>query len=879
MKKPKNGYKPHISQLEFIIGHNAGRFIRGVLRVQATRTGRAYVSHNLTYRDLFKASGARPLPEGFSKELLDEKAPDVLIEGRPDRNRALHGDEVGIQIKHFSEWQESTDKFDDAEVPTPPSGQNNLINAAGEVVYVISNERGRSFVCTLKRNPSKNDTGNSSPSPADSDSVTINKSETFVRAVPIDNKYPWILINTKNMEMFNTVQSEDSSITFDTKTYYKVRITSWHVHTMLPLGEVISSIGKAGNYDSEETAALDQLSLSRHLEPHPQDVEDEAAKLAAKHDQELKCSIYKDRMDMRSECVFTIDPVTARDFDDAIHIKSVDYQGKACYEIGVHIADVSHFVKPGSLIDEEARWRTTTLYMPLRALPMLPRVLCDKVCSLRPEEDKFTFSVFLVVDETGNVRKCFQAKTIIRSKFRFSYEDADTILQSSFSTDEPLETSYKRGCQNAPSMESVLEAARIRFKESTGEDMEEPDIRITNKEWTELCGKITMLENLTQRMRSRRFEGGSVALMKVDIRNHFENKFPTGLAFEKSSTSHELIEELMLLANTEVAKKIKYDKLFSRYAILRRHPAPSKLSSLEKFISKVGISHDLSSSLGVMRTIINLVKEADISTAFAFCFLFLRTIKAAEYFVYGSGGNTNHFALHMEEYTHFTSPIRRYADLMVHRCVAACLRVDMTGEELASIKSPENDDLCSVINEKRLAAQDAGKVCQESMFALYLTTVKTFFNTIGIILLIQDKGPVVYLPNLGREFRMWYDAEDNKKNFEDQEISPSIKQQVKFPKRAFSNQGQATFVWDKDGEESSFSYGPFEKLVVSVLPKSTTPATTYIVAVDPLSEAYREIMEKEGGNSPKTEGGELPPYVVSEAISIVRGGPNVAVAR
>lgn len=384
-------------------------------------------------------------------------------------------------------------------------------------------------------------------------------------------------------------------------------ITEWPKDASSPFGEIVDVLGKVGDADTEAYSILAQFDL-----PHkfPERVEQEASKIALTIDN----TELKKRKDYRKVTTFTIDPVDAKDFDDALSFKKLD---NGNYEVGVHIADVTHYVRSGDLIDQEAIQRATSVYLVDRVVPMLPEVLSNGVCSLRPNEDKLTFASIFEITPDAKIVNTWIGRTIIHSDRRFAYEEVQDILET-----------------------------------NEGEFVEE----------------LTILNNLAKATRKERLDAGSIAFDKVEVRFRLdEQKKPAGVYFKIQKDAHKLIEEFMLLANKAVAEKIAIPPKgeSAKTFIYRIHdkPNPEKLLAFAEFIKTFGYkfnanTENIADSMNQLLMEIQGEREENMIEHLA-----IRTMAKAVY----STQNIGHYGLGFKNYTHFTSPIRRYPDMMVHR--------------------------------------------------------------------------------------------------------------------------------------------------------------------------------------------------------------------
>lgn len=388
-----------------------------------------------------------------------------------------------------------------------------------------------------------------------------------------------------------------------------VELLEWQDKEDSPTGKIIEVLGDPGENETEIHAILSDYGLPYEF---PYYVENEAQKLDTRISEE---EISK-RRDMRTITTFTIDPVDAKDFDDALSIEKLD---NGNWEIGIHIADVSHYVKPGTLLDKEAYERSTSVYLVDRVVPMLPEVLSNNVCSLRPNEDKYTFSALFELDEKAMVKKQWFGRTVIHSDRRFTYEEAQEIIEG------------KKG------------------------DFEE---------------EIHILNNLAKLLREDRMKKGAISFDKIEVKfNLDENKNPVGVYFKIGKDSNHLIEEFMLLANKKVSEFVSTNKKGNPTDItfiyrIHEDPDPIKLLSLKQFVNTLGYDINITNKKKTYQSINKLLTEVKgkgeenmIET------LAIRTMSKAKY----STENVGHYGLAFDYYSHFTSPIRRYPDVIAHR--------------------------------------------------------------------------------------------------------------------------------------------------------------------------------------------------------------------
>ncbi len=421
-----------------------------------------------------------------------------------------------------------------------------------------------------------------------------------------------------------------------------MKVIEWPDKAKNPIGQVLDILGKTGENNAEMHAILAEFGLPY---VYPKEVEKAADKIPDEIPEEEMAR----REDFRKITTFTIDPKDAKDFDDALSIRPLT---AGWWEVGVHIADVTYYVKEGGLIDREGEKRATSVYLVDRTIPMLPERLSNFLCSLRPHEDKLTYSVIFEINEKGEVRKSRVGRTVTHSDRRFTYEEAQEIIES-----------------------------------GKGDFTEE----------------ILILDKIAKALRQQRFKAGAINFDRYEVRFELDEKGkPTGVYFKESKDANKLIEEFMLLANKTVAEKVgkvprgKKAKTF----VYRIHdlPDPEKLDNLAQFIARFGYKlrtsgskTDVSKSINHLLDDIQGKKEENLIETVS-----IRAMQKARYSVH----NIGHYGLAFEYYTHFTSPIRRYPDMLVHRLLTRY------AEGGRSVSAQKYEDLCDhSSNMEQTAAQ------------------------------------------------------------------------------------------------------------------------------------------------------------------------------
>lgn len=452
-----------------------------------------------------------------------------------------------------------------------------------------------------------------------------------------------------------------------------VKITEWPEHAKNPIGKVVDILGQSGDNTTEMHAILAEYGLPY---AYPKSVEDEAEKI----DPGITAEEIRQREDLREVTTFTIDPRDAKDFDDAISIRKTD---DGLWEVGVHIADVSHYVKEGSIIDKEAVKRATSVYLVDRTIPMLPERLCNFICSLRPNEEKLTYSAVFKLDDKAVVKDWHLAHTVIKSDRRFTYEEVQKVLED-----------HK---------EASPEDYKMPGDHAADPNFNGPDVLPAEHFATEL---IT-LNRLAKQLRARRFEHGSINFDRSEVRFDIDDKGkPIGVYLKVAKDANKLVEEFMLLANRTVAESVGKQPKNKKPKTLpyRVHDLPDqdKLINLTEFIVKFGYKlkptgskEEVAKGLNKLLTDIQGKKEQNLIETVS-----LRAMMKARY----STHNIGHYGLAFDYYTHFTSPIRRYPDVMVHRLLT---RYADGGRSASQDKYEELCEHCSAMEQLAASAERA----------------------------------------------------------------------------------------------------------------------------------------------------------------------------
>ncbi|PDH45966.1 MAG: ribonuclease R [Flavobacteriales bacterium MED-G15] len=516
--------------------------------------------------------------------------------------------------------------------------------------------------------------------------VLERKQQNFIGI--LDRKKEFGFVNTRGNKMYTDFFIEATELKdFNDGEKVVVEFKEWPKRASSPFGKIKKSLGHPGELNTEMHAIMFDYGFPEEFPSHVE-----------KFTQKLNTSIEENeiarRRDFRNKTTFTIDPVTAKDFDDAISFFPLP-DNKT--EIGIHIADVSHYVQPNSVLDEEAYDRATSVYLVDRVVPMLPEMLSNGVCSLRPREEKYTFSAVFVVDENMQIEKEWFGKTVIFSDHRFSYDEVQFILD-------------------------------------TEDNKVNAEVSLTDKSYTvseEIFSALIKLDVFAKKLRKTRMSKGALSFDRVEVKFNLDSQDnPESIYFKSSKDAHKLVEEFMLLANRRVAEFIGKQKPKKPF-VYRVHDLPDedKLINLKNIASNLGYQLNLESK-NINGSLNNLLQESNgkreqqlIDT------LTIRSMSKAVY----TTENIGHYGLAFEHYTHFTSPIRRYPDVLVHRLVASYMnehnQINPKALEEACIHSSNREQLATK------AERDSIKYMQVKFME---DKIDQSFN--GVISGVTDRG-------------------------------------------------------------------------------------------------------------------------------------------
>lgn len=632
----KQVFEPYMTLEEVSHGLKRGELIQGTLRINPKKYHEAFI----------------PSPDDTW---------DIFLDGIVARNRALNGDSVVVQILPREQWKvvrsdtdcegaseseiqrdhmavkaqkkpeqlsrpdgtvgdQSSDQDELLSKPrrvtntdpstTGPNGER--LQKTAKVVYIEEKKHSRAAMGFLKFLPDKR----------------------FAMFSPVDHRVPRI-----NVPLTDCPQDFSSRPGDYTNTLFICRITNWAADNNFAEGRLAKTLGQAGEIEPETEGILMEYEVDFS------EFSDEVLDCLPKT---LPWSIppeeMRKRRDLRKECIFTIDPATARDLDDALSCKQLP---DGNFEVGVHIADVSYFVEEGNALDLTASKRATSVYLVQKVIPMLPRLLCEELCSLNPLSDRLTFSVIWKITPEGKILSEWFGRSVIRSCVKLSYDHAQSMIE-------------------AP--EKLFSA-----EELPPVDPEHPI--------DEIHRAVLNLHAIAKNLRAQRFSGGALRLdqMKLSFTLDKETMMPQGCYVYEYRDSNKLVEEFMLLANIATAHHIY--KSFPQLALLRCHPPPKTrmVEELQELCDQLGIDVDLSSAGALHKSLNTILGNDEYSSARkeVLTHMCSRPMQMALYFCAGvvkEEVNFKHYALNVPLYTHFTSPIRRYPDIIVHRLLASSLR-------------------------------------------------------------------------------------------------------------------------------------------------------------------------------------------------------------
>nr|CAJ2476172.1 unnamed protein product [Leishmania braziliensis] len=598
----------------------------------------------------------------------------ILIQGRANMNRAIHDDIVAVQLLPVSSWRGPKGSAPLSESVSEDDAIAARFSPAGKVVGLLSSNR-RPFCGSLDE--------------TELERVKANKSgNVSILFQPKNNRIPRIRISTRHVQ---DLMDKRLSVVID----------DWPLYSSFPVGHYVEVLGKIGDRDTEATVILLENDVPHY--DFSEAVHDCLPKgqWAVTKDEEAK------RLDLRDLCIVSVDPLGCRDIDDALHCRAVNGNH---LEVGVHIADVTHFLPVGTAMDEEAAKRSTSVYLVDRRINMLPQLLTENLCSLVEAEDRYAFSILWEFDENLNVVRDWFGKTIIRSRGALYYGDAQRMI------DNPADTS---------------------------------DIAVSLRE----------LMRLSKHFKAQREKDGALFLASKEFKFKVDNEHvnPTDMQMYQTFEANSMIEEWMLYANAAVATKV-YES-YPQWALLRRHerPAEGAFDTLnDALFGKLHVRLDDTTSLTLNTSLDKCEDPRDPYFNRLIRILTTRCLRQAQYF--SSGGIPKdefcHFGLAMPIYTHFTSPIRRYADVIVHRQLAAAIGVASVSEE--QMNAGRMKTIAENLNYRHEQAQRAGRDSQNLFTGFYLRNFEDgkIPDEEGYVVRVSETHVFVLVPKYGQESRI-----------------------------------------------------------------------------------------------------------------------------
>ncbi|CCD71518.1 DIS3-like exonuclease 2 [Caenorhabditis elegans] len=739
---PRKIFTEYISKEETDAGIEDGSMFKGVLRINPKNYQECFLDH----------------PKGTNH-------PDVLVLGQ-DRNRAMQGDVVAVKIKPKEDW---------------------LVNYVEYVKWWAEHKKGdRNSGKTDNNSPNKTekrclrneiqDNGVTSDEVPDSCLITIgaivhilekkhfrvaagklqlmpNSANPNVLFVATDSRVPRILIPKSDVDKEFFSRPKDFE-----RFLYTAKITDWRAESVYADGRLVKLLGMSGEIDTETERIVYEHQID-HREFSDECLE--SLPITTAENWKVPDAEFEYRRDFRSDIVFTIDPKTARDLDDALHAKHIDDcdgKGTPGLEIGVHIADVTFFLKEGTELDKWASERGNSTYLSQTVIPMLPRILCEQLCSLNPGVDRLSFSTVFKMSYEAELYDVWFGRSVIRSRVKLAYEHAQDFIENP-------------------------------EKDFTCDEL--PDISDGNTPF-EIKEKTLMLHRIAQVLRQKREDSGALRIELPRLKFALdEDKKPQGVSIYEIKDSNKLVEEFMLLANMEVAKKIAEN--FPEHALLRNHPPPKEkmIKDVAEQCARIGFPLDGRTS-GLLSTSLRKYQgksRLDMCIRQVISSLTIKPMQQAKYFCTFEMPLSfyHHFALNVDHYTHFTSPIRRYPDVIVHRQLAAALGYNERSERVPE----EIQEICTRCNDTKLASKEASDESAMLYFGVFIHQtgpMKCQAVVLGVMdlsfdVLIVEYGVVkrVYVDKMKRDFNkstekltIYWPADPNAESGNREEFSSSI---------------------------------------------------------------------------------------------------------
>uniref|UniRef100_A0A8C9RNY7 DIS3-like exonuclease 2 n=1 Tax=Scleropages formosus TaxID=113540 RepID=A0A8C9RNY7_SCLFO len=695
--KKKQVFEAYMSSEEVSAGLKRGELIQGPLRINPKKYHEAFI----------------PSPDGTR---------DLFLDGVAARNRALNGDIVVVKVLPRDQWKVMKSDTDGEGSSEQESGTDRAGAPAGSKVTCSSAD----VIVEAQYSDGEEEQTHTDALATRVEKMnikTLGSTSNFLEPQNVADKFlqrtakvVYIMeqkhsraatgflrfLSDKNFAMFSpmdhrvprvNVPLADCPEDFPTRpgdytnTLFVCRITDWPDDSTFAEGQLLKSLGMAGEIEPETEGILTDYDVDFS------DFSDEVLQCLP---QDLPWIISPEellkRRDLREECIFTIDPSTARDLDDALSCRLLP---DGNFEVGVHIADVSYFVQEGSALDLIASRRATSVYLVQKVIPMLPRLLCEELCSLNPMTDRLTFSVIWKLTPEGKILSEWFGRSMIRSCVKLSYDHAQSMIDS---PDTLLDPKVLPPCDPKHPVDEIHRA-------------------------------VVDLHRLAQKLRAQRFQGGALRLdqLKLAFTLDRETGMPQGCYIYQYRDSNKLVEEFMLLANMAVAHQVY--RSFPQQALLRRHPPPQAklVDDLMEFCDQMGLNLDFSSAGALHRSLHETLGMDEYSSARkeVLTHMCSRPMQMAVYYCTGvlkEEALFRHYALNVPFYTHFTSPIRRYADVLVHRLLATSLAC---GPHLG-LESDDIQKQASHCNDKKTASKRVQELSCELFFSVFVKVTAHF---------------------------------------------------------------------------------------------------------------------------------------------------------
>ncbi|KAF6129713.1 DIS3 like exosome 3'-5' exoribonuclease [Phyllostomus discolor] len=672
-------YPEHLPLEVLEAGIKSGRYVQGILKVN---------KHRAQIEAFVRLQGASSKDAGLVS--------DILIHGMKARNRSIHGDVVVVELLPKNEWKGRTTALCENDSEDKATGESpSEPMPTGRVVGILQ-KNWRDYVVTF---------------PSREEVQSQGKNAQKILVTPWDYRIPKIRISTQQAEAL-----QDFRVV--------VRIDSWESTSVYPNGHFVRVLGRIGDLEGEISTILVENSISvapfseAQMCEMPVNTPEKPWKVSPEEERE--------RRDLRkTHLVFSIDPKGCEDVDDTLSVRTLN---NGDLELGVHIADVTHFVKPNSCIDIEARTRATTYYLADRRYDMLPSILSADLCSLLGGVDRYAVSVMWELDKTSyEIKKVWYGRTIIRSAYKLFYEAAQELLDGNFNIIDDI-----------PEFRDLDETSRQAKLE-------------------ELVWAIGKLTDIARHVRAKRDLCGALELEGVEVRVQLdEQKNIHDLIPKQPLEVHETVAECMILANHWVAKKIW--ESFPHGALLRQHPPPHQefFSELRECAKAKGFFIDTRSNKTLADSLDNANDPDDPIVNTLLRSMATQAMSNALYFSTGSCAEEefHHYGLALDKYTHFTSPIRRYSDIIVHRLLMAAISKDKKMEIKENLFSNKDlEELCRHINNRNRAAQHSQKRSTELFQCMYFKdkgqeTEERCISD-GVIYSMRTNGVLVFIPRFG----------------------------------------------------------------------------------------------------------------------------------